>query len=268
MAMSDESSEPADPQILSAYFGANNFPGVQLALAAGCALGTTGVVQDGMPIVFDVKIDPSTLDASDFEVTHTNIFGFSTTVSPNCVGLPPADDDSENRTVLTVGHYGNGSGVQEISVVGQLLDEDGRNLQGLTFDQVTPLGTGPSMIDARPLSPDEWEPFDDAPMTGNECAVGTVQIVQVTWQGGITNASNTGELDDDARMEYLVTLDTPDGMVEVVPFDLGDLNDNDNYNDLCLDVPGTPVAVSMVDGIVSDPSGFTNLETSIAVAAP
>lgn len=265
MAMREASLDSDEPQVLSTYFGANDRPGVAVAARAGCAPLSALGLKDGMPIVFDVEIDQTTLDASDFEITFHNYLGIPTTVSPDCVGLPPAGDEPEDRTVLTVGQYGDGTGIQRISVVGHLLDEEGRNLQGLTFDEVTPAGVGPSMIYAEQLSPTEWEPLDDEPMSGSECAIGTLQIVQVTWQGGITNASNTAELGDQERMEYLVTLDTPDGLVDVVPFDLGDLDDNDNNNDLCLDVVGTPVAVFMGANIVSDPSGVTNPETSIAV---
>ncbi|MEM9488345.1 MAG: hypothetical protein AAGC55_04315 [Myxococcota bacterium] len=253
-----------EPEILSVYFGVDNIVGV--IQAAGCPIGSASPIQDGMPIVFNVEIDQTTHHASDIAVTFRNRFGSYRTATPACVGLPPADDEPEDRTVLTAGQYGDGLNVERVEIVGDVLDEDGRNLQGLSFDSVTPFGTGPSLIDAEVLALDEWEPLDDAPMTGDECAVGTEQIVQVTWQGGITNATNDGELADEERMEYRVMVITPDGEeISVTPFDLGDLNDGDNYNDLCLDVAGTPVEVSMDAGVVSDPSGFLNLATTIPV---
>ena len=183
VAMREAIVDSDEPQILSTYFGVNDLPGVGIAARAGCDPHSVMGLKDGMPIVFDVEIDQTTLDASDFKITFIDDLGILNTVSPECVGLPPAGDEPEDRTVLTVGQYGDGTGVQQISIVDPLLDEEGRNLQGLTFDEVTPVGVGPSMIYAEQLLPDEWEPLDDEPMSGNECAIGTLQIVQVTWAG-------------------------------------------------------------------------------------
>lgn len=252
-------------QILSAYFGADDGAGAALALIANCPLNTSIGVQDGMPLVLNVEIDQDTLDPDDFEVTFLDQDGVSTTASPVCVGLPPAGDEPEDRTILMVGQFGDGADVQQVAVVGNLHAEGGGPLQGLTFNQVTAFGVGPAMVYAEVLSPDEWAPLDAQPMNGNECAQGTEQIVQVSWQGGINNASNTAEVNDVERQEYVVTVDTPEGLVDVAPFDLGDLNDRDNVHDLCLDITGTPVQVYMPSNIVSAPGGFTNPETTVDI---
>ena len=50
-----------------------------------------------------------------------------------------------------------------------------------------------------------------------------------------------------------------------MPFALGNLNDNDNNHDLCLDVEGTPVSVSFPAGYVTDPNGDLNPDTGAEI---
>lgn len=90
---------------------------------------------------------------------------------------------------------------------------------------------------------------------------GTQQIVRVRWTGGISKP-NDEEVDDVERDLYAVVVETEDGSLEeVAPFALGNLNDNDNLHDLCLDVEGTPMSVSFPSGQVTDPNGDLNPDT-------
>ena len=162
----------SDASILSAYFGFDN--GVNIAQNAGCDpyMG----FQDGMPVVFDVEIDQDTLGPSDFEVTFRTAGGAIARVAPRCVGLPPAGDEPEDRTVLMVGQFGAGDTVLRVEVVDELHDEDENDLEDLFIDDVTPLGRGPEMVYAEVLPPSEWT-LDEAD-SGLECPLGTTQIVQ------------------------------------------------------------------------------------------
>jgi hypothetical protein len=93
-----------------------------------------------------------------------------------------------------------------------------------------------------------------------ERAPRTRAIVVVVWAGGVTPAPGT---DDDAhRAGYEVTTST----AVIKPFALGDLHDRDNYVHLCLDVPVRPERVRFAPGIVVDPAGDPNPETSVAVS--
>lgn len=57
-----------------------------------------------------------------------------------------------------------------------------------------------------------------------------------------------------------------EGKVEwIKPFGMGDLNDWDNNQDLCLDRDGTPKTVRVAAETVMDPSGHWNKEQNIAV---
>jgi hypothetical protein len=66
---------------------------------------------------------------------------------------------------------------------------------------------------------------------------------------------------------YRVTLRGPDGSVfEVAPMAVGDLEDNDNNHDLCLDVEGEPLSVSFPAGFLTDPNEDLNPNTEVSVS--
>ena len=94
-----------------------------------------------------------------------------------------------------------------------------------------------------------------------------MQVLRVRWTGGITKP-NDEEVDDFEREQYVVTIEAEDGSTaEVVPFALGNLDDNDNLHDLCLDVEGEPVSVSFPSGLVTDPNSDLNPETGAEVTS-
>jgi hypothetical protein len=68
---------------------------------------------------------------------------------------------------------------------------------------------------------------------------------------------------------YRIYLRQADGtVVAVTPMAVGDLNDNDNNHELCLDVEGEPLSVSFPAGAVTDPNEDLNPDTEIDVSAP
>ena len=62
----------------------------------------------------------------------------------------------------------------------------------------------------------------------------------------------------------MYTVETESG--DRVPTALGDLGDNDNYEHLCLSEATPALRVRAVAGVVLDPRGDANVETSVEVA--
>jgi hypothetical protein len=102
---------------------------------------------------------------------------------------------------------------------------------------------------------------------GSRCPIGTLQVVRVTWSGGVTKPGGN-PADDSERELYKVSVsndsETP---ADVTPFALADLNDGDNNHLLCLDTTDPAITVSFPAGHLSDPREDLNPATSIAVTA-
>lgn len=256
---------PEAPRILSAFVGVYDVPGVLFPVPARCALGVVRL--DGMPIVLTHEVDRTTLDEADIEVELSD----GTVVNPSCADPAPADEENEDRTLLLVGEFGTEANPPVVvRIVGDLLTEaDGpggaQSLRGQSMDDVTPLAVGPSLAWAERLPPDEVE----SGMPG-DCPAETVQVVQLTWQGGVT-APSGDELGAGSLAAHAVRLRGPDGAERwVEPVAFGDLDDGDNNVDLCLDVPGVPLEVRVEAATVSDPGpsrdgADLNPETSVIV---
>ena len=71
-----------------------------------------------------------------------------------------------------------------------------------------------------------------------------------------------GVTDENHRRGYTVA--TTEG--DVVPIELGDLGDRDNYEHLYLDTDAKPLRVSMKGGVLMDPRDDPNPATSIEIA--
>ncbi|MDJ0820939.1 MAG: hypothetical protein QNJ09_03895 [Paracoccaceae bacterium] len=92
-------------------------------------------------------------------------------------------------------------------------------------------------------------------------------IVRAVWVGGITKPGGD-EIDENETKRYRVTLRQPHGtVVQVTPMAVGDLMDNDNNHELCLDVEGEPFSVSFPGGFLTDPNEDLNPDTEISVSA-
>lgn len=254
----------ASSPILSAFFGIDN--SLPLPATFLCA---PAVLLDGMPVVFRQEIDERTLYPWSFTVTTRS----GARRTPLCATTSPANQESEDRTVLLIGELGNDPAdpPASVTVTGRLLDEAGHDLRGATAP-VVPLAAGPELVYAE-IAPPEPDTATFSPLTPSvlrllqaapaPCPAGTVQRVRVTWDGGVT-APGGGDGTDAQRRAYAVTM--ADGRV-VVPFALADLGDMDNNHLLCLATAGVPVAVSAAPGLFADPRRDVNPATAIGVSA-
>ena len=207
-----------------------------------------------MPVILSHRVAASAysgrsggMDASVFEVEVAS----GERVAPDCAALAPALDASELHTVLLTGEFGSEEEPpRRVSVVGSTPLEGGADARGLSAP-VTPLEAGPELILAFRYAPTDLE---------TDCPSTTQQVVVVAWAGGVTLAP--GRTEDDHRAMYRV--ETADG--PATPSALADLGDNDNYEHLCLSGAAIPIRVHAAAGVVVDPRGDPNVETTVGVS--
>jgi hypothetical protein len=222
-----------------------------------------------MPVVFRSKVDVNTVLPWDFVVTTRS----GTRHVPTCATTAPANQESEDRTVLLIGELGSHASdpPERVAVTGRLKDESGHSLAGASA-YVPPYGLGPRLVWAEPAPPGPdgltftplTPPFIGTFQQNTACPSRTIQRVRVTWDGGI-RAPGGADAGDAQRRAYTVTLASGR---RVVPFALGDLGDQDNYHLLCLNKRGTPVRVAAAPGRFSAPHGDLNPFTSVKVIRP
>ena len=241
--------------LISAFFGLDN--GLPSLLC-----GTPGSQLDGMPVNFMFPIDVSTLSESDFEVVDSlgNIH------IPMCAVLAPANENGENRTVLLLGEFGTAvtNPPVEVRVVGDLFTTDTLsgesacsaiiNLNGITTTNVIPLADGPSLFFAQRI---------DGNL--NECNSG-IQTIQVAWDGGITPYIS-GDTESDLFQYYIGYSDSSGFLIPHVPISIADINDNDNFHQLCFSTSDEIVKISMMANTVEDPNQDSNLYSEIDVSS-
>ena len=80
------------------------------------------------------------------------------------------------------------------------------------------------------------------------------------WAGGVRPIPSV------TQQKHLLgySVATTDG--DVVPIDVGNLGDRDNYEHLCLDTKAESLRVSMKGGLLMDPRDDSNPATSVEVA--
>ena len=241
--------------LISAFFGLDN--GLPSLLC-----GTPGSQLDGMPVNFMFPIDVSTLSESDFEVVDSlgNIH------IPMCAVLAPANENGENRTVLLLGEFGTAvtNPPVEVRVVGDLFTTDTLsgesacsaiiNLNGITTTNVIPLADGPSLFFAQRI---------DGNL--NECNSGT-QTIQVAWNGGSTPYIS-GDTESDLFQYYVGYSESSGVLIPHVPISIADINDNDNFHQLCFSTSDEIVKISMMANTVEDPNQDPNLYSEIDVSS-
>ncbi|MEN0063398.1 MAG: hypothetical protein AAGA48_14700 [Myxococcota bacterium] len=236
---------PSNAHILSAYHGLDRLPPRVLRICPG-----PSVRKDGMPVTFSVRLDGDTLSPEDFSVETAA----GETVTPTCATLLPADEPLERRTVLLAGTFGTAEAPpRSVKVVGDLKATNGASIKGLRTTTITPLAAGPSLLLAERFSP-------TTPGLAGECPPATQQVVQLTWQGGVTGPQGA-ELGEAQRTSVTVTLE--DGST-VTPLALAD-DDPDNVVHVCLDVATRAQSVSVSAGHFHDPGDDANPETRIEV---
>ena len=241
----DLALEEPQSKILSAYHGLDALPAGANVL---CPIAVKG--EDGMPVVFSVQIDWNSVMADAFQVETAS----GEMVTPICATLAPAIEILEQRTVLLVGSFGTRNAPPlAVEVVGALEDINGQSLQGERFTNITPLEAGPSLVLA--------ERFEvDAPGLVGECPTATQQVLQITWDGGVSGPMGS-RLGEPQRLGISVRLQ--DGQT-VTPIALAD-DDPDNHVIACVAETSPAVSVSVAAGFFHDPGDDANPETRIGV---
>jgi hypothetical protein len=242
------------PALISAFFGLDHALPTSSNQICNNAKG-----QNGMPVVFPLELEMTSLQAGDFQIVTQS----GQLKSVYCVTPAPALDPGEFRTLLLIGDYGtkNDQPVR-VNVVGGLLDSTSQfNFKGQSVS-VTPLEAGPTLVLAHLATKAEWS---RKATRATSCPSQSVQVVRVTWAGGVTrpDGAPVGEAE---RLAYQVTLESANGSRRVItPFALADLSDNDNNHDLCLDVSDQVTRVWFKAGLLVDPAGDFNPATEIQI---
>ena len=247
-ASAEENGDTGQSQnfsILSAYHGLDELPFLANLL---CGFNVAG--DDGMPVVFSTQLQADSVVPESFLVIRSD----GESVVPNCATLHPADEPLEQRTVLLTGDFGTfGETPIRVEITGPLLTVDGDSLLGLSTEDITPLEDGPQVVLAERFAP-------DTNGLAGECPDGTVQVVQLTWEGGVTGPDNAA-LGEDQRLGTRVLLE--DGSM-VNPLALVD-DDPDNHVLVCL-AEDSPAQWVVVDaGLFHDPGDIANPATHAEV---
>lgn len=251
-----------DVALISAFFGLDNALPVRNTNRVACEGGGGG---DGMPVIFSHEVDIRTLEPGDFRVTTVS----GAVGEVTCLTLAPADDPGELRTALLTGNYGSAEDQPvRVDIVGNILSLDNTvNFRGASI-AVTPLEAGPTIVWAERVLERQWSLGQEATFLpwggGSRCPVGTLQVIRVTWGGGVT-APDDREADDAERALYQVSVVRADGSeAEIAPFALADLRDGDNNHLLCLDTTDTVRSVFFPAGHLTDPREDLNPDTRIS----
>ena len=240
--------------LVSAFFGLDNALPSLLCNQIGSLL-------DGMPVNFKLPLDASSLSETDFEVLDS----LGNTYTPICAFLAPANENGENRTVLLLGEFGAAvtNPPVEIRVVGDLFTANTLsgesacseiiNLNGITTTNIIPLDDGPGLFFAQRI---------DSNL--NECDSGT-QTIQVAWNGGITPYIS-GDTESDLFQYYIGYSDSSGVLIPHGPISIADINDNDNFHQLCFSTSDEIVRISMMANTVEDPNQDPNEYSEIEVS--
>lgn len=249
-------------QIIAANYGTANLPPNLGQLVCPAAPG-----RDGIPVHFETEvIDP--VYPADFIVR-----GADGTPRPVlCATFDPSDDVGDRRSILLVGEFGDGEDQPvSVEVAGDIRSTDFSLSYKGAYADIIPLEAPPALILAEVVPEEEWDldnPGTPIPWGGGTgCpSAGTQQVLRVAWAGGVRAPDGT-EVTSEEWERYKVALRTEDGRIKFAsPFALGDLNDNDNNHELCLDVEGAPLAVRFPGGLLIDPNGDLNKGTRIRVS--
>ncbi len=216
-------------------------------------------------MIFAEEVDPSTVDAGDFEV----ITASGQKGEMHCVSFMPATDQGELRTVLLIGEFGDAEADPPVRVrmIGNVHSLGGvLNFKGAEVD-VTPLAPGPSIVLAEQVTDfDQSKSMSSDRTRGSSCpATNIKQAVRAVWAGGVSLPGGDEPAQDVGAM-YSVVVRSADGATrEVKPAYLADLEDGDNNHLLCLDTDDQPISVSFPAGVLTDPNEDLNPATTADV---
>ena len=227
------------PQMVGALFGLDNdLPRRRLRSMPGL---------DGMPVTFSRRVEGPIKPAAFTVITRSGARH-----QPSVATTRPANEAAKRHTVLLIGELGDepDDPPVKVEVTGHLALAGGADAHGLSV-AVTPLANGPSLVLAYVANPGKIE---------GKHPPGTKQIIVVVWAGGVRPMP--GVKHENHRLGYSV--ETTDG--DVLPIDVGNLGDRDNYEHLYLDTDSKPLRVSMKGGLLIDPRDDPNPATSVEVA--
>lgn len=225
-----------EPEILSAHFAVNDAP----------PLGGA----DGLPIVFNVELDATTVVASHFIVARDD----GSRARPTDARLSPANESDENRTVLLIGDFGGPDDrpASNVAVAGPLYSEDGVPLRGLAAE-VLAFETPPTIVFAEAISPAE-----------GRCA-SAAEVVRTYWTEGVRNVGPETLAQIMVLTERGQTVHPAAVDDQAVP---GQDGAEDNVLDLCLADAVGPVRVQVQAGALNDPAGHPNVKVDVDVLRP
>ncbi|ESQ14311.1 MAG: hypothetical protein N838_12090 [Thiohalocapsa sp. PB-PSB1] len=263
LAQSTAADEPEATRghLIAANYGSANLPANLGVLVCDDAPG-----RDGIPVHFETEVNEPVYP-EDFIVR-----GESGDIRPVfCVTFEPSDDVGDKRSILLVGDFGDADDQPaSVEVVGDIWSTDfSLSYQG-AYTDIIPLEAPPSLILAEVVPEEEWDldnPGTPIPWGGGTgCpSEGTEQVLRVAWGGGILAVGGT-EVTAQEWKRYTIAMRTEAGDIKLVkPFAVGDLNDQDNNHELCLDQRGTPLAVRFPAGLLVDPNNDVNERTRIRV---
>jgi len=247
---------PVSP-VLSAFFGLDALP----PIAAAICPQAPG--QDGVVVNVSDELEAAAVEPSQWVV----VTAAGRRAVPVCASLKPAIDPGERRTVLLIGDLGSRADPpRRVEIPDGLPTTDParhNRYRAIAFEPVAPLADGPSIVIAEHVD----RPALDGPVTGPDgCPSTTQQVLRVAWAGGVSRPDGALTDNTDAA-RYHVAVRTADGSIhEVSPDALADVNDNDNYHQLCLATTDPAAAVRADPGAFVDPNGDPNPATNLAIA--
>lgn len=248
-------------QIIAANYGSANLPAFVGNLVCPAAPG-----RDGLPVHFETELNGPVFP-EDFIVR-----GEDGDIRPVfCATFDPSDDVGDRRSILLVGEFGDADDQPaSVEVVGDIWSTDFRLSYQGAYADIIPLEAPPGLILAEVVPEQEWDldnPGTPLPWGGGTgCpSDGTQQVLRVAWGGGVLAVGGT-EVSPAEWTQYTVAMRTKHGRIKLVsPFAVGDLNDQDNNHELCLDEKGKPLAVRFPAGLLVDPNNDVNEATHIRV---
>jgi|GEM_PF-187538 len=246
--------------MLSAFFGLDHRLPPRAAAICAAAPGLDGIVVN----VAD-ELDTAALRPDQWTVITRS--GRKTV--PVCASLAPAIDPGERRTVLLIGDLGTAADPPvriEVPTALPTVDPSRRaRYRGAVAQPVTPLDAGPRLVIAERV---ERPRLGGAPTGPDGCPAPSRQVIRVAWEGGITRPDGAPTTNADAA-RYHVRVRGPNGTTLVKsPIALADVNDGDNYHQLCLATSDRAITVQVDPNSFVDPNGDANPATRVAVPSP
>jgi hypothetical protein len=231
------------PRMVSAFYGLDN--GLPTEAASLCAQAPG---KDGLPVTFSRRV----IAAADPEAFTVRLRS-GALVHPLCATTKPANAPAKDHTILLIGELGNAATDPPVAVevTGHVALAGGADAKGMS-GLVTPLPEGPTLVLALAATPGTIK---------SDCPERSKQIVVAVWAGGVKPPAGADQA------AHLAGYKVKTATRELKPFALGDLDDRDNYVHLCLDTDDPAKRVDFTAGILADPNGDLNPETSVPVSA-